>query len=94
VEATVLTGNTASAALLGRAGFQRQGVLRGRFLKREAFWDVWMFGLTRADWAAPGIQDRQPYRTAGPSTRQPSTRAGLGRLRSWLDRGGVRLSCR
>lgn len=48
----MLTGNTASAALLGRAGFQREGVLRGRFLKREAFWDVWMFGLTRADWAA------------------------------------------
>src|ERR1039457_2072884 len=53
VEATVLTGNTASAALLGRAGFEREGVLRGRCLKREAFGDVWMFGLPRADWAAP-----------------------------------------
>jgi ribosomal-protein-alanine N-acetyltransferase len=52
VEATVLTGNTASAALLGRAGFQREGVLRGRFLKQGEFWDVQMFGLTRTDWAA------------------------------------------
>jgi ribosomal-protein-alanine N-acetyltransferase len=52
VEATVVTGNTASAALLGRVGFQCEGVLRGRFLKRGTFWDVQMFGLTRADWAA------------------------------------------
>jgi len=29
-EATVLTGNTASATLLDRAGFQREGLLRGR----------------------------------------------------------------
>jgi RimJ/RimL family protein N-acetyltransferase len=49
VEATVLAGNDASAAVLGRAGFRREGVLRGRFLKREVFRDVWMFGLVRAD---------------------------------------------
>jgi [ribosomal protein S5]-alanine N-acetyltransferase len=53
VEATVLTGNTASAALLGRAGFQLEGVLRGRALQRETFRDMWMYGLTRDDWAAP-----------------------------------------
>jgi [ribosomal protein S5]-alanine N-acetyltransferase len=47
VEATVVTGNTASAALLSRAGFQREGVLRERLLKRGTFRDVWMFGLTR-----------------------------------------------
>jgi [ribosomal protein S5]-alanine N-acetyltransferase len=52
VEATVAAGNTASATLLGRSGFQREGVLRGRFLKQETFRDVQMFGLTRADWAA------------------------------------------
>lgn len=51
VEATVLTGNTASATLLSRAGFHREGVLRGRVRKAGAFRDVWMFGITRADWA-------------------------------------------
>src|ERR1022692_151716 len=52
VEATVLTGNAASAALLDRAGFQREGVLRGRALHRGTFRDVQMFGLNDADWAA------------------------------------------
>jgi len=50
VEATVLTGNTASTALLHRMGFTREGVLRERTLTRGAFRDVWMFGLTRAEW--------------------------------------------
>jgi hypothetical protein len=51
--------------LLGRAGFQREGVLRGRFLKRETFRDVQMFGLTRADWvAAAAAADPPVARTA------------------------------
>jgi [ribosomal protein S5]-alanine N-acetyltransferase len=57
VEATVLTGNTASAALLGRAGFQLEGVLRGRALQREIFRDMWMFGITRDDWTAAASPD-------------------------------------
>lgn len=51
VEASVMAGNTASATLLGRAGFSREGVLRERALKRGTFRDVWMYGITRADWA-------------------------------------------
>jgi RimJ/RimL family protein N-acetyltransferase len=51
VEATVMAGNTASAALLDRAGFAREGVLRERALKGGVFRDVWMFGITHADWA-------------------------------------------
>jgi [ribosomal protein S5]-alanine N-acetyltransferase len=50
VEASVMAGNAASAALLTRAGFRREGVMRERVLKRGAFRDVWMFGITRADW--------------------------------------------
>jgi [ribosomal protein S5]-alanine N-acetyltransferase len=50
VEATVMAGNTASAALLGRAGFRREGVMRERALKQGEFRDVWMFGLIRTDW--------------------------------------------
>jgi ribosomal-protein-alanine N-acetyltransferase len=50
VEATVMAGNTASATLLGRAGFSREGVLRERALKHGTFRDVWMYGLTRSDW--------------------------------------------
>ena len=52
VEATVMTGNSASAALLSRAGFRHEGVLRERVLKRDTFRDVLMFGLTRNDWAS------------------------------------------
>lgn len=52
VEATVITGNAASAALLYRAGFRCEGVLRERALKRGAFRDVQMFGLTRDLWVA------------------------------------------
>jgi [ribosomal protein S5]-alanine N-acetyltransferase len=57
VEATVMAGNIASAALLGRAGFGREGVLRERVLKRGAFRDMWMFGITEADWAAAQSAD-------------------------------------
>jgi ribosomal-protein-alanine N-acetyltransferase len=52
VEATVMTGNTASEAVLTRAGFQREGLLRDRVLKAGQFRGVSMFGLTRPDWAA------------------------------------------
>jgi RimJ/RimL family protein N-acetyltransferase len=51
VEATVMAGNTASAAVLTRAGFQLEGILRGRALKQGEFRDVQIFGLTRQDWA-------------------------------------------
>ena len=50
VEATVLRGNTASAALLARAGFQLEGRLAERAWHRNAFHDMHMFGLTRSGW--------------------------------------------
>lgn len=50
VEATVMTGNTASAALLRRMGFRSEGELRERVWHRGVFRDVWMFGITRAEW--------------------------------------------
>jgi len=49
VEATVMAGNTASAAVLTRAGFQHEGTLRGRALKRGEFRDVHIFGITQQD---------------------------------------------
>jgi len=52
VEATVLTGNTASIALLKRIGFHHEGELRERAFHRGRHHDVHMFGLTRTDWAA------------------------------------------
>jgi ribosomal-protein-alanine N-acetyltransferase len=52
VEATVMVGNIASAAVLTRAGFQPEGVLRGRVLKGGEFRDVQIFGITREDWAS------------------------------------------
>jgi [ribosomal protein S5]-alanine N-acetyltransferase len=53
VEATVMAGNTPSATLLRRAGFEREGVLRERVFKRGVFRAVWTFGLLEADWAQP-----------------------------------------
>jgi ribosomal-protein-alanine N-acetyltransferase len=50
VEATVLVGNTASAALLARAGFRLEGRLAERAWHRGAFHDMHMFGLTRSTW--------------------------------------------
>jgi len=61
VEATVVTGNTASATLLGRAGFEREGVLRGRFLKRET---VWMCRCSASP-APTGLLDRGAVEGAG-----------------------------
>lgn len=52
IEATVLAGNTASAVLLQRLGFHREGVQRERWLQRGVFRDVWLYGLTHRDWAA------------------------------------------
>jgi ribosomal-protein-alanine N-acetyltransferase len=52
VEATVLTGNTASIALLKRIGFQHEGELRKRVLHRGRYHNVHIFGLTRSDWVA------------------------------------------
>ena len=52
IEATVMTGNTASEKVLTRAGFLHEGVLRDRVRKAGQFRTVSMFGLTRPDWAA------------------------------------------
>jgi [ribosomal protein S5]-alanine N-acetyltransferase len=51
-EALVMAGNTASDAVLCRAGFRREGVLRGRIRKHGAWRDVWTYGLLRGEWAA------------------------------------------
>src|ERR1039458_9000114 len=44
--------------------------------------------------SAPGLGAGRGSLGTDPSAFPDRTRAGLGRLRSWLDRGGVRLSCR
>jgi ribosomal-protein-alanine N-acetyltransferase len=75
VEATVMAGNTASAAVLTRAGFQHEGTLRGRALKRGEFQDVHIFGITRQDRAHPAgppdgaVHLRPP--SPGPGPHQP-----------------------
>jgi [ribosomal protein S5]-alanine N-acetyltransferase len=57
VEATVLAGNTASIAVLNRAGFRLEGHFAERAWHRGTFHDVQMYGLLRSAWlaaAAPG----------------------------------------
>lgn len=48
VEATMLLGNTASAAVLLRAGFQLEGQMTQRHWHRGTFHDMQMYGLLRS----------------------------------------------
>jgi ribosomal-protein-alanine N-acetyltransferase len=52
VEATMLAGNAASAAVLARAGFRLEGQLSERAWHRGTFHDVHLYGLTRPTWLA------------------------------------------
>lgn len=45
VEADVVEGNAASAALLKKLGFSLEGIWRDRVFKRRAYHSLWQFGL-------------------------------------------------
>ena len=52
LEADVVEGNAASAALLRKAGFTLEGVWRERVFKRGAFHSLWQFGLLAPEYRA------------------------------------------
>ncbi len=52
VEADVVEGNAASAALLQKLGFQLEGAWRDRVRKRDSFQTLWQFGLLAPEWRA------------------------------------------
>lgn len=52
VEADIDPRNTASAKALGRLGFQREGLLRERWIVGGEICDTEFFGLLRSDWEA------------------------------------------
>ncbi len=52
VEADVVEGNAASAALLKKLGFTLEGVWRDRVFKRGAFHSLWQFGLLAPEYHA------------------------------------------
>jgi len=52
VEADVVEGNAASAALLRKAGFTLEGVWRDRVYKRDAFQSLWQFGILAPEYRA------------------------------------------
>lgn len=52
VEADVVEGNAASAALLTKLGFTLEGNWRERVFKRGAFHGLWQFGLLAPDYRA------------------------------------------
>ncbi|MCY3833765.1 MAG: GNAT family protein [Chloroflexi bacterium] len=54
VEADVVEGNAASAALLKKQGFRLEGVWQDRVYKRGAFHSLWQFGLLEPDFRALG----------------------------------------
>ncbi len=52
VEADVLEGNVASAALLKKVGFMLEGNWRDRVFKRGAYHSLWQFGLLAPEYRA------------------------------------------
>lgn len=50
LEADVVEGNAASAALLKKAGFTLEGVWRERVHKRGAYQSLWQFGLLEGEY--------------------------------------------
>ncbi len=52
VEADIDPRNTASARVLERLGFQREGLLRERWIVGDEVSDSALYGLLRADWVA------------------------------------------
>ncbi len=52
VEADVVEGNVASAALLKKLGFTLEGIWRDRVFKRGAFHSLWQFGLLAPEFRA------------------------------------------
>lgn len=52
VEADVVEGNAASAALLRKAGFTLEGVWRDRVFKRGAYHSLWQFGQLAPEYRA------------------------------------------
>jgi RimJ/RimL family protein N-acetyltransferase len=53
VQAETDTRNTASARVLGKLGFVREGTLREDCVVDGEVSDSWVFGLLRRDWQAP-----------------------------------------
>ena len=52
VEADVVEGNAASAALLKKAGFALEGIWRDRVYKRGAYQSLWQFGILKPEFHA------------------------------------------
>jgi RimJ/RimL family protein N-acetyltransferase len=52
VEASVYVGNHASRRILEKNGFRTEGHLRKAILKRGAWHDEWVLGITREEWEA------------------------------------------
>lgn len=51
IEALVAPGNIASARVLEKIGFQREGLLREYGYWKNQFWDLEMFALLRKEWS-------------------------------------------
>jgi [ribosomal protein S5]-alanine N-acetyltransferase len=51
IDALVIPGNDASARVLEKVGFQREGVLREYGFWKNRFWDLQMFALLKREWS-------------------------------------------
>ncbi len=58
VQAETDTRNQASARVLTKVGFAREGTLREDCVVDGEVSDSWVFGLLRREWRPPGTADR------------------------------------
>jgi len=56
LQATVLSNNPASARVLEKSGFEREGILRRAAIKRSEVFDLWMYAMLRPQ---PGSAKRE-----------------------------------
>jgi ribosomal-protein-alanine N-acetyltransferase len=58
IQATTDVGNVASQKVLGKAGFQKEGIMRKRFFSNGDWRDTVMFSTLREEWKEPKILAR------------------------------------
>ena len=87
VQAEADTRNAASARVLEKLGFVREGTLREDCVVDGDVSDSWVYGLLRREWSPPVPNDRAGYLSRAPPRRRrgPRPAPGPGARARWND---------